>query len=307
MIAEAFLAEFKRLVEFFPKPPLKILNSENCEFGDNLYYCKNLYFAFDNANCSDGAYIYDSYLVANSLDCDYAVESELCYESVDPFKCFNCNYLEYCANLRDSYYCYNCIGGSDLFGCTNLINKSFCIFNRQLTEGEYREKVKELKKLPAEKILAIVEDLKKKFPLTQTIGAHNENTTFGNYIHNDKNCYLCFDAAQDENCAYVYDTFYCKNTLDATYGGQNVELSYEIISCPDLFNCNYIIWSKRCNDSSYLFNCFDVKDSLGCVDLAHKQYCILNRQFTKEEYEEISAQILKELAVKNVGWNDFSF
>lgn len=302
MTAETFFKELQRLTTLFPKPSLKIIGSDNCEYGNNLYYCKNLYSSFDNANCTDSAYLFDSYMVANSIDCDYAVESELCYESVDPFKCFNCNYTDYCSSLRDSWYCYGC-SGNDLFGCAYLQNKSFCIFNRQLTEQEYRQEIEKYKKLPAEKVLEIVKELKKRFPITQTNGANNENTDFGNYIHFDKNCYLCFDAAQDENCAYVYDTFFCKNVIDGTYSGQNVELSYEVVSSANLFNSNYIIWSKNCSDSSYLLNCFNVKNSLGCVFLANKEYCILNRQFTKEDYEKISSQILTELKAKNLGWD----
>lgn len=288
--------------------PSKILYSENCEYGNELYYCKNVFIGFDSTNCSDCTYIYDSYMCSKCVDCDYAVESELCYESVDPFKCFNCDYIEYCSNLSDSSYCYNCWAGSNLFGCVNFQsqNKSFCIFNRQLTEEEYREKVKIYKAWLPERILAEVEKLKKIFPVTQVVGAHNENTTYGNYIHYNKNCYLCFDAAHDENCAYLYDSFNCKNTFDATYSSDENQLSYEVISSAHQFNCSYIFWSENCLDSSYLFNCLDVKNSLGCVDLAHKQYCILNRQFTKEEYEKVSGEIFSELAKSDVRWNNLS-
>lgn len=303
MTAEAFFKELNRIIASLPKSPTKVVGSEECDFGDNLYYCKNLYSSFDSSNCTDSMYLYDSYMTATCIDCDYAVESELCYESVDPYKCFNCNYIEYCANLRDSMYCYSCTGGNDLFGCVNLQNKSFCIFNRQLTEEEYKIKVEKYKKLPAEKVLQMLEELKQKFPITQTNGGHNENTEYGNYIHYDKNCYMCFDAAQDENCAYVYDTFYCKNTIDATYAGQNVDLSYEAVSSASIFNSNYVVWSKSCTDSSYLISCFNVKNSLGCVFLTNKEYCILNRQYSKEDYEKISSQILAELRTKNLGWD----
>ncbi len=306
---EAFFKELQRIINSLPKRPLFILNSETTEIGDKIIFSKNLFTCFDCVNCTDCLYLYDSYMTANSADCDYAVESQNCYESVDPLRCFNCDYIEYCAHLSDSSYCYNCWAGSNLFGCVNFRNqnKSFCIFNRQLTEQEYREKVKIYKAWPAERVLEEVEKLKKMFPVTQTIEAHNENTTYGNYIHYSKNCYMCFDAAHNENCSYLYDSFYNKNCFDLTYSGQDDELCYEGIDSAHSFNCNYALESGNCQDSSYIFYCLDVKDSLGCIGLSHKQYCILNRQLSKEEYEQISRQIIMELKTKNPGWNSLSY
>ena len=40
-------------------------------------------------------------------------------------------------------------------------------------------------------------------------------------------------------------------------------------------------------DIYYSFNCNNCSNLFGCVDLKHKQYCILNKQYTKEEYEEL--------------------
>ncbi len=307
MTGDLFFRELNRIMQLYPKMPLKIFNSENCEYGDNLYYSKNLFNSFDCVNCTDSSYLFDSYLCANSWDSDYAVESQLCYESVDPFKCFNGDFLEYCSNLRDSAYCYWCFGGSNLFGCVNLKNKSFCIFNRQLTEAEYRDKIAKFKSLPPQQVLAYVEQLKKRYPLTQTIEAHNENTTYGNYIHYDKNCYLCFDAAHDEECSYVYDTFYCKNCMDTTYTGQNVELCYEVLDSASSFNCNYAILSEKCQDSAYIINCTDVKNCLGCVNLTHKQYCILNRQLSQADYDRLAPQILEQLKSQNANWDSLQF
>jgi len=307
MKAQAFFDELQRLINSQPKPPTKILFSEETEYGDQLMHCKNVRYGFDSAKCTNSIYIYDSFINDKCNDCDYAVESQLCYESVDPFKAYNCDFVDYCANIRDSSYCHWCWNSNDLFGCVYLQNKSFCIFNRQLTEKEYREKVKEYRKWPPEKVLAVVEELKKQFPLTQTIGAYNENTEYGNYMHYNKNCYLCFDAAHDENCAYIYDSFDCTNSMDMTYTTAQVDISYEVISSSKTFNSNYIFWSSNCLDSSYIFNSSDIKDSVGCVGLNHKQYCILNRQFSKAEYEKLSQEILAELRKENLGWGSIKF
>ena len=157
------------------------------------------------------------------------------------------------------------------------------------------------KKWPAEKVLSAVEELKKRYPFTPKEG-HNENSPYGNYIHFCKSCYMCFDAGHDEDCAYLYDSFYNKNCFDMTYASQHNQVSYEIVDSGNLFNCSFTVGSSDCHDSSFLYNCRNVKNSLGCNSLQNKQYCILNRQFTKEEYERISKQILEELKAKNLGW-----
>lgn len=304
MTSQGFLKELQRLIYSSPKPPMTILFSERCDNGNYIYYSKNLDNCFDAVKCADSAYLYDSFMCANSFDCDYAVECELCYESVDPFKSFNCIYLDYCSRMQDAYYCYNCNNCHDVFGCVSLKNKSFCIFNRQLSEDAYRTMVKKYLALPSNKALAMLEELKATHPITQTHGVHNENSQFGNYIHYCKNCFYCFDAAYNEDCGYLYDSFSgCKRCYDMTYAAEYMELSYEIIDSVSSFNCDHLADCKNCVDSSYLFHCFDVKNSLGCVALQHKEYCILNRQFTKEDYERISKPLLDELRNKNSSWN----
>lgn len=306
MTAEAFLKELRRIILLQPKIPTHTLNSENCDYGDQLYYCKNLTNSFDTLNSSDSTYLFDSMMCVNCNDCDYATESELCYEGVTLYKCFNSSFLEDCSNTRDSSYCFNCRDCHNLFGCVNLISKSFCIFNRQLTENEYKEVIKKYKSLPSDKVLNYVEELKKKYPLTQAHGLNNENSPYGDYVYNCKNCYMCFCADNSENCGYLNDSGNLKNCYDSTFSGDS-ELSYEFIDSTNLFNCSFVIWSGYASDSSYIVACANVKNCLGCVSLYQKEYCILNRQLTKEEYEVKSKQILEELKAKNLGWADLVF
>ncbi len=306
MTAESFFSELQKLLARYPQVPPDVNASENSEYGEHLYYCKNMHICFDNANCTDCLYTYDGYIVKNCVDTDYCAETELCYENVDSFKCFNSDYLEYCTSVRDSAFAANCINCHDVFGCVNLTNKSFCIFNRQLTEEDYRRKVVEYKKWPPEKVLAMVEELKKRYPYRPKEG-HNENSPYGNYVHYNKNCYMCFDAAHNENSGYLYDSHHNTTCYDMTYAAANNQLSYEIVDSAKLFNCNYSVFSNNSQESSYLFNCRNVKNSIGCVALSNKQYCILNRQLSKEEYERISKQLLEELKNKNLGWADLQF
>lgn len=307
MSSQPFFQELQKIINSQPKYPLVIANCEGCEYCNEVYDSKNLIYCFDTYRSTNSFYTFDSVVVDNCGDCDYAVESQSCYESVDFITCFNCIYLEYCGNLQDSSYCTNCSNGHDLFGCVNLRNKSFCIFNRQFSEEEYHEKVKEFKKLPSEKILKVVEELKDRYPVTQTHADQNENSDYGNHMHNNKDCYACFDASYDESCGYLYDSFHCKMSYDLTYTSLETQLTYQAVDSVTLFNCSYMMHTKNCQDSAYIFNCSGLKNCLGCVGLQNKEYCILNRQLTKEEYEKIAPKILNQLKEDNLGWADLRY
>lgn len=305
MKAQAFLKELDRLIKTYPKSHSHNYNSEECDQGDQLYYSKRLIYSFDCLNCIDSLYLFDSLMCAGCIDCDYCNSSELCYQSVDANKCFNSSFLENCTNLTDSSYCCNCRDSKNLFGCINLSNKSYCIFNRQISKKEYEEKIEKLNTLPEEKILRIIGNLKKQFPITQTQEANNQNCQYGNYVYNSKNSYMCFDSKSIEASGYLYDGVRMEKCFDSTFSGDSA-LCYEIIDSEYLFNCNFVVWSSHCRDSSYLFNCLGVDNCLGCVELLHKKYCILNRQFNKEEYEKESKQILEDLKNMRIGWGNLS-
>ncbi|RJQ25857.1 hypothetical protein C4577_04545 [Candidatus Parcubacteria bacterium] len=305
MNAKIFLEELQKIIWSQPKTPFRSNYTENCE-GDQLYYCKNMINCFDCLRCADSTYLFDSMMCTNCFDCDYSSSSELCYECVDADKCFNCDFLEDCSSTRDSSYSYGCKNCHNVFGCVGLQNKSYCIFNRQLTEDEYKEKVEKYKNLPPEKILKMVSKIKKLYPRTQTHGWSNENSPYGDYVYNSKNCYMCFNMTNSENSGYLYDSQACKTCYDSTFSGDS-ELTYEFIDSEFLFNCSYTLYSSYCHDGSYLIYCANVKNCLGCVGLYHKQYCILNRQLTQEEYERISKPLLEELKKSNLGWGNLVF
>ncbi len=306
MTGEAFLKELQRIINSQPKEPIHETNCEDCQWSDYIYNSRNLFQCFDTANSTDSIYLFDSFMVVNSVDCDYTVEAELCYESVDAYKCYNSNYIDSCSRLRDSSYCYGCWDGNNLFGCASLRNKSFCIFNRQFTEEEYKQEIKKYEKLPPEKILELLDQVRNSLPATQTNEGNNENSPYGNYSYENRNSYLMFDAARNENSAYLYDTFDSKMIMDATYSIHN-QLTYETVDSANLFNCDFIVNSAQSHESSYLIDCFNVKSSLGCVNLKHKEFCLLNRQLTQEEYERESAVILKDLREKNLGWGSLKY
>jgi hypothetical protein len=62
-------------------------------------------------------------------------------------------------------------------------------------------------------------------------------------------------------------------------------------------------WESN-SDLIYCDSCIGCKNCFGCVGLQHQSYCILNTQYTKEEYEKFVPQIIA--AMRNDGiWGEF--
>ena len=54
----------------------------------------------------------------------------------------------------------------------------------------------------------------------------------------------------------------------------------------------------------YCYTCFACTDCFGCVGLKNKQYCILNKQYTKEEYQELVGKIIENM-IRDGEWGEY--
>ena len=88
-----------------------------------------------------------------------------------------------------------------------------------------------------------------------------------------------------------------KDCYDYTQFGENSELVYESVICgKNIYN---VIGSSRVldgKDIAYSFFCYSNNSNLfGCVGLKSNRYCILNKQYSKEEYEKLLPQIIEHI------------
>jgi len=88
---------------------------------------------------------------------------------------------------------------------------------------------------------------------------------------------------------------YTSKEVYDSYGMGGSEFVYETMACEDINNvkfCNivdtssYVEYSWFSQSSNNLF---------GCVGLKSKEYCILNKQYDKETYTALRAQIIEEM------------
>lgn len=291
-----FLKEFKDLKKKFPADQTLAIGNENCDYTDNCFRSVNCYYVFNSAEMEECLHVADGYREVNDVDCDFAVASEgncECTDFAESNSCYWCRFVTRCYNLWYSHFCVDC---HDCFGCTNLTNKAYCIFNIQHTKEEYEKKLPELKKLPRREVLKRLNENIKKFPQLHSDSFNNENSEYCDYTYNSKNCYYCYDTSLNQDCGYLTTSFECKDVWDANYAIR-VEQSAEIGDSADSYNCYMIRDSARCYDSYFLDYCEDCHNCFGCVKLSHKQYCILNTQYTKEEYQKKLAEIKDQLGL----------
>ncbi|MEK7517669.1 MAG: hypothetical protein AAB583_03910 [Patescibacteria group bacterium] len=125
--------------------------------------------------------------------------------------------------------------------------------------------------------------LKKSIPLLPLYNGQNtENCKFTDYTFNSKNCYYCFGGFRLEDSMYSI-TSMGKNLIDCYYA-VGCEVCYECLDSNKCYNSAFLYDSNNCNDCNYCALCISCSDCFGCVGLTHKQYCIFNKQYTKDEY-----------------------
>ena len=127
------------------------------------------------------------------------------------------------------------------------------------------------------------EELRNEVPHLALISYKNENCGYCNIVGTSKNCYLLYGSIDCEDC-YYGNPFTSKDCCDSLTL-RNSELCLECVDSNRLYGCYKC---QNCENSRDLMFCLDVRNSsncFACVGLNRKQYCILNRQYSKEEYE----------------------
>lgn len=291
------LEEFKKLKTQFPKEGTDNGGNENCEWTDHMVDSKNCYWCFDGAEAQDCLYSYCDWRAVGCIDTLWNGICEFCYETSDSIESSNCNFSQYLARSYNMDYCFRCTDCHDCFGCVNLSNKDHCIFNVQYTDEEYDKKVLELKKEKPDVILAQVKEIGLKFPLIQSNFSDNTNSDYVDYVYNSQNSYYCFDSQRANDCYYLSNTNDCSDSVDCNMVNK-LEHSLECVDCFECYNCSFCQDCSRCFDSAFLHLCVDCHNCFMCSHLAHAKFCILNVQYTQEEYEQKIKEIKNSLGLK---------
>ena len=147
--------------------------------------------------------------------------------------------------------------------------------------------------------LKLSKDFWMSYPRRATIGnGLNVNVT-GDFVYeskNVKNGYLISEA-EDSRYVQMLAMGTTKNCYDYTNWGNNVENLYECLTVGEgAYGNKFCVqcWPNAMNNE-YCLYAVQNKDCFGCVNLKRKQYCILNKEYTKEEYLELKEHIIEDM------------
>ncbi|MEK7545338.1 MAG: hypothetical protein AAB551_04380 [Patescibacteria group bacterium] len=300
-----FFEQYQELLHDIPYVNLIQVGNENCPFTTGTGYCKNCYLINCSENCENCYYGKLLQTSRDILDSSYVYDSELCYECFNVRNCYNCQYLSYSQNCTDCAFSENLRGCRSCFLCTNLNNKEFYFLNEPLTKEEYQKKVAEFlgSREGLSKAAELLKGLREK-RIYKYANVINCEASTGDFLSNCKNCTDCYDVNDSEDSKYVTVGVNVKDILDCSNMYLKPELSYQVLGTIGTYNVHFSLYIFSSQNVLYSQFCHTSANLFGCAGLRKKEYCILNKQYTKEEYEQLMPRILEHMQ-KTGEWGQF--
>ena len=303
----SFFDQFQELMTVAPRPALMSRNSENSDYcnyaGDN----KDCYMANNgswyNERCING----ESYLhCRDCLDCSYLRKSELCYEAVACEGLYDCAFIVNSYHSAQCYFSFNLRNCQDCFLCSNLRGKRNYILNRPATKEAIAELRKKMQTSSGLAELAHRYDQLRResfHPATNQVACEDCSGEYLSHCKNVQNGYLVGAIRDGRNLIHCDEGSDLWDCSLSGYGGS--ELYYETISsgaggqrvlfCSGSWSSSNVVY---CDTVMSCLDCF------GCVGLIRKQHCILNRQYSPDEYESLCARIVEHMR-QSGEWGEF--
>jgi len=298
--SKPFFEQFRELKNKVPRAERVVQGDlAGNNYCNRASYNKNSYLLI-RANYNENSfYSYNLWDCRDSADCLNAHRMELGYECIDSSDCYNVQYAQECRQCRDSYFLFDCRNCVQCVGCSGLRNKQYYIFNKLHTKEEYK---KELEKLHLDtrdglKTTAVqFQELLKDVIREAAIFTNCVNSS-GNWLIDCKNVKNSYQSREVEDGKNLLSIIESKDCMDYSYWGRGNELIYEASNCG--YNCSRMRFINEswdaCHDLTYCDNCYASENLFGCVGLRKKAYCILNKQYTKEEYEALVPKIIQHM------------
>jgi len=296
-----FFEQFREFLSQVPAMSRSLTKPVNSDYCANASQPKDCYLTFALSYVENSAHSIWGAKSKDIFDCHIYNNSELCYDCVNITSCYKTLYSVDCEGCNDVIFCKNCVGCNNCIGCADLKNKSYYILNKPYTKEEYLSKINEFNLSSRRNI----EELKKqtvehwlKFPNKFIHGWHNTDV-LGDYIFESKNAKNCWRVVGGENIKYCQNFTLgpAKDSYDHSNFGDKTELIYECLIVGDGGYNVAFSWQCYPSNANLQYCCFCQNSSylFGCISLRNKQYCIFNKQYTKEEYEELVPKIIEHM------------
>ena len=279
----------------------------NCEYANYISSNKDCYLSFSVTGTEGSLYCKNTDDSHDCIDCLNVVKSELLYDCVSTGESYASAFLTRCFKCSDCYLGQDLSDCQNCFGCVNMKHKQWCWYNEQLTEDEYGSRLASAlsNRESFENHKRRFEEFALGFPCECGTIRNSENAC-GEGISNSKlirSSFFVFDGCENIGESYRI-AWQRKDVYRGCALGLAGEITYELSTAP---HSSTSMCSVICCDSSaisYSASVFNSANLFGCVGLQKKQYCILNKQYTKEEYDALKQRIIQDMKMEEV-WGEF--
>lgn len=295
-VGEDVLARYSDLKRLVPRGSVLLRGSENCAYNNDVADSKNAYLSFGSTKLQDSAYISSGFDIRDSYDIFKSLDVELSHKSFWLTNCYGVRESAACETSRDLIFCVDCIGCTDCIGCYRLRHESFCIFNTPYSKEEYLRRKAALqlhtwsgqentRRLAATFIATV--------PHPPTLQVNNEECV-GDMLRMSKGVHMGFSMSSATSSSFLFESSRSSwaSDCDSVYTS---ELVLSCVACDTLYHCAFLENCYGCSDVYYSARCVNSKNLLLCVGLYRKEYCILNKQYSREEYERIAPGVIGKL------------
>ncbi len=292
---------FEQFQELMNKVPRRSMDLTNCENSDYSNFCgddKNCYLDIAGEANEDCYYNLFTKYSKNCADNTFVYNSELVFESINCYNCFDVRSSMYLENCNGCDFCYDCKGCADSVFCWNLRRKTNCIFNEQFSKEEFEKKKKELR-LDSHKHFEMYRE--KFFEMLKNDALHknmmilNSENCEGNNMNHCKNTHFAFNVSHCEDASFLYDVLEATDCRDLNYSLYKPEASVELISTLNMKFCLCSMATHFSHELAYCDHCENSHDMFGCVGINQGKFCILNKQYTEEEYKALREKIVEHM------------
>lgn len=283
---EDFFTTFARLLSTAHLPWVTDYGgNENAGYCDCVYGVKNAYLtSITGGGCENVAYSFDvRYTTSNVFQSVFVNNnSDIVYYCLWVTNSFSVFYSRYITDSNHIWFSTNLIWCDHCLFCDDLQNQSYCIKNVQYTKEQYEEKFNAMKENPslytghfAPLIHVAWNNIGSTWTVVWSHIVQSKDIENGYSVvttHAWRNIVLWGSPHGDED---YYDAFIVWRAKHF-YG-----LAVWWWFSEHCYICSYIWWG-----SFSLYYCYFMDGCsycLGCVGLKNKQFCIFNKQYTKEE------------------------
>ncbi len=297
---------FEQIDDLWHKVPLiglsiNLTTAGNCPYNHDAGYLKNCYLIFHADTVEDSAYgfyIGQSQSIFDSCGVEY---SQFGYDLMHSYKTNRCvgsrNQLSEsveCLFCRDSQNCQNC------FASANLKNKKYWAWNNPFTKEDYLAEVARYDLGSYTSYTELQKKAEEHWQKQIVKSEYNEFVTncTGSNVFYSKNAKDCIEVSHCEDSRFLFRMFGPnKDCYDISMWGDNLSMSYECMATGEDSSMLRFCFESGIglSDAEYCKLSIAGSHHFGSVSMKKGEHSILNKQYSKEDYEKMTARIRKQM------------